>query len=184
MRIAKTVAVAGLVAAMLSTGVARPAPPKLTATIYVTNGSSVTAMQPEATAMLRRLPSSAIAAIRSVRLRGTVLPATVGFVGLAGSQSTSAGKSTLRTARMVATGSLFFQPGAAATLRLLPPSRVLTPGWMIPSALRWTPREKFTSPIPRRNSLETREWSPVLPVSPPTPKAPMATQSRSPRSQE
>jgi hypothetical protein len=43
MRIGKTVAVAGLVAAMLSTGVARPAPPKLTATIYVTNGSSVTA---------------------------------------------------------------------------------------------------------------------------------------------
>jgi len=54
--IAKTVAVAGLVAAMLAsaaaqtdappTAVATPAPPKLTATIYVSNGNSVTAYAP------------------------------------------------------------------------------------------------------------------------------------------
>ena len=56
MNIAKTAAVAGLVAAMLATasaetdapptGVATPAPPKLTDTIYVSNGNSVTVYAP------------------------------------------------------------------------------------------------------------------------------------------
>jgi len=113
MKIAKTVAVAGMVAAMLASASAQTdAPPsgvvrpKLTATIYVTNGSSVTAYAPGS--------------------NGNVAP--IGVIGASGDSLTSSegdsaiGHSWIRWARGIAVdqrGKIYVANGADGGNRIV-----------------------------------------------------------------